>query len=59
MSETTITVEKKTPATLKAVTEFFRREGETLKGFTEEWKQLTDEDKEQIKEGIGNGTLTY
>jgi len=49
----------KTEATLKRVTEYFRRDGETLKGFTEEWKQLTEEDKQQIKQGLGDGTLTY
>lgn len=46
-------------ATLKQVTDYFRKEGQTLKGFTEEWKALSEEDKEQLKEGIGNGTLTY
>lgn len=44
-------------ATVKEIKEFF--------GFTSvaqmnaEWKQLTDKDKEQIREGIGNGTFTY
>lgn len=27
--------------------------------FMEEWKQLSEEDKEQLAEGIRNGTLTY
>lgn len=58
MTETT-NVAKSTPATLKTVTEYFRRSGETLKGFTEEWKALSDTDKEQLKQGIGDGTLTY
>lgn len=58
MTETTVAV-KSTPATLKAVTEFFRQPGESLKGFTEEWKALSDLDKEQIKNGLGDGTLNY
>lgn len=31
----------------------------TLSAFSKDWKQLSDKDKEQIKEGIGNGTFTY
>lgn len=46
-------------ATLKETAAFLRKENETLTQFSAEWKRLTDEDKEQIKEGIGNGTLTY
>lgn len=30
-----------------------------LKDFAEELKQLTAEDKEQLAEGIRNGSLTY
>lgn len=46
-------------ATLKAVAEFFRGEGETLKAFSTEWAALTPDDKAQLKAGIGDGTLTY
>jgi hypothetical protein len=47
-------------ATIKAIKEFFGlRPGDTLKSFTAEWASLSDQDKEQIREGIGNGTLTY
>lgn len=46
-------------ATLKQVTDYFRLPGQTLKGFTEEWKALSEKDKEDLKNGIGNGTLTY
>lgn len=46
--------------TIKAIKEFFgMRPGDTLKSFTEEWKALTDKDKAEIKEGIGNGSMTY
>lgn len=31
----------------------------TLKAFSDDWKELTDQDKEQIRQGISNGTLTY
>lgn len=27
--------------------------------FAREWRSLTDTDKDQIKRGIGDGTLTY
>jgi len=46
-------------ATLKQVADYFRGPGETLKAFSEEWKALSDTDKEQLKEGIGNGTFSY
>ena len=46
-------------ATLKQVADFFRKDGETLTQFSQEWKSLTDDDKAQIREGIGNGTFTY
>jgi len=41
------------------VADYFRKSGETLKGFTEEWKALSDADKDEIRLGLGNGTLTY
>jgi hypothetical protein len=46
-------------ATLKQVAEFFRQPGETLSKFAEEWKALSDTDKEQIKQGIGDGSFSY
>lgn len=46
-------------ATLKQVAEFFRKDGETLSKFADEWKSLTEDDREQIKKGIGDGSLTY
>lgn len=58
MNDTTVSV-KSTPATLKAVADYFRKPGETLKGFSDEWKALPDKDKNEIKEGLGNGSLTY
>lgn len=58
MTETTNTV-KTVQATLKQVADYFRLPGQTLKAFTEEWKALSDEDKDQLKSGLGNGTRTY
>ena len=46
-------------ATLKQVADFFRKDGETLSQFADEWKNLPDADKAQIKAGIGSGSLTY
>ena len=45
-------------ATLKDVREFF---GMTVGQFRDEWtkQRLTDQDKQEIREGIGNGTMTY
>lgn len=49
-------------ATLKQVAEYFRSgEGgyESLSAFSKDWKLLSETDRAQIREGIGNGTLTY
>lgn len=58
MTETTTV--KTTPATIKQVADYFgRKPGQTLKDWGEEWKQLSDEEKTQLREGIGDGSLTY
>lgn len=44
---------------IKDVMEYFGKGDGGLKGFQAEWKALTDKDKEQLKQGIGDGTLTY
>lgn len=46
-------------ATLKQVADYFRKDGEPLSKFGDEWKQLSDADKADLKQGIGDGTLTY
>lgn len=38
---------------------FGRRPGQNIQEFSQELKQLTDEDKAQLHAGIMNGTLTY
>lgn len=42
--------------TLKQIMEFF---GMNAAQFNKNWKELTPQDKAQIKAGIGNGSLTY
>lgn len=46
-------------ATLKDVMAFLRKDNETITQFSAEWKTLTDKDKADLKNGIGDGTLTY
>jgi len=43
--------------TLKKVREFFGYE--KLADFARDWRQLTEQDKADIKKGITDGTLTY
>lgn len=47
-----------TLATLKVVREFF---GMNVGQFRDEWTKqgLTDDDKRQIRQGLGDGTMTY
>lgn len=45
------------PATLNDVRKFFNIE--SVAKFSAMWKNLTDKDKAELKEGIGNGSLTY
>jgi hypothetical protein len=42
--------------TLKDIMAFF---GMSPKEMSREWKEMTDLDKADIKEGLGNGTLWY
>lgn len=47
-------------ATIKQVSDFFGKlPGQTLKDFSAEWSALSEVEKAQIREGLGNGTLTY
>ena len=43
----------------KAPENEFRPSPGTLTTFREEWKALSETDKNQLEEGIANGTLTY
>lgn len=44
------------PATVKEVMTFFEM---TAADFMKEWKVLSDKDKDDLKNGVGNGTLNY
>jgi hypothetical protein len=44
-------------ATLGQVKDFFGYP--TLAAFSADWKQVSNEDRAQIRAGIGDGTLTY
>lgn len=54
-------------ATIKQVADFFKiGDGKvstdprnSLTAFSKEWKELSDDEKTQLKQGIGDGTLTY
>jgi hypothetical protein len=48
-------------ATLKAVRDFFNdsRRPLSLTEFKTDWANLSEQDREQLKAGIGNETLTY
>jgi hypothetical protein len=48
-------------ATLNDVHKFFKGADAsyTLKAFRDDWANLSDETKNQLKVGIGNGTYTY
>ncbi len=48
--------------TIKDVADFFRTgipERDTLKIFRQEWENLSEKDKSDLRSGIGDGTLTY
>ena len=46
-------------ATLSDICKYFRLPSDTLRSIKSELDRLSDEDRAQIAEGIGNGTLTY
>jgi hypothetical protein len=44
------------PASLKEVRDYFGIDGKQM---IAEWRKLSDRDKVELREGIGDGTLTY
>lgn len=46
-------------AKLKSVIEFFKLDGDKTMALGKEFAELDDESKDQIKTGLGNGSLTY
>lgn len=45
------------PASIVQVKDFFGYDN--IGEFRKQWNELTEQDKAQIREGIGNGSLTY
>lgn len=51
---------KAVPATLAQVWKFFNTEGDyKLAQFRVEWALLSDNDRAQLKQGVGDASLTY
>ncbi len=46
-------------ASIKDVADAVKIPGETLKDFSATWKELPEEDKEQLRQGVGDGSMTY
>ena len=46
-------------ATLGQVFQFFKTSGYTMSDFSKDWKALPDRDRDDLKKGIGDGTLDY
>lgn len=46
-------------AKLSEIATFFRKPGESLSDFSKEWLALSDKDKEEIKKGFDDGSMTY
>jgi hypothetical protein len=46
-------------ASMVQVFNFFKAHDYPLAKFRVEWTALTDKDKDDLREGIGNGTHTY
>lgn len=48
------------PTNVKVLRDYFgKKEGGTLAGFAAELKELTDQEKQQLADGIRNESLTY
>lgn len=52
-----------TPATIIQVKDFFGFDGKTpennMAAFRKQWGELTADDKDQLRTGLGDGTLNY
>lgn len=46
-------------ASIKDVAEAVKVEGETLSAFSKQWRELSEQDKEDLKKGVGDGSMTY
>lgn len=46
-------------ATVSEIKSALKLGTETLKDFTNEWKNLPEKDKEDLRKGVGDGSMTY
>lgn len=46
-------------ASIKDIRDNLKIEGETLKDFAATWKDLSDKDKDDVRKGIADGSMTY
>jgi len=54
------TADAKGPSTIKTLRDFFgKKEGQTLSDMANEFKELSTEEKQQLADGINNGSLNY
>lgn len=52
--------DQKKPGNAAVIKKFFgTKQGQTMTGFMEELRELTPEDKEQLANGINDGSLNY
>jgi predicted component of type VI protein secretion system len=47
------------PAGLAAVQKYFATSDYNMAQFRSDWSKLTDKDKTDLRNGLGDGTLTY
>jgi uncharacterized protein YoxC len=51
--------DKPKTASIKDVADAVKVPGESLSAFSKQWRELTPEDKEDLKKGVADGTMTY
>lgn len=47
------------PDSLAEIAKYFRGPGQSLSDFSKEWKTLPDKDKDDIRKGFADGSMTY
>lgn len=57
--ETTTDAPAVKPAGLAQVQKFFATPDYNMAQFRSDWSKLSDADKTQLRQGLGDGTLTY
>lgn len=51
--------DKPKAASIKDVSDAVKVTGESLSAFSKQWRELSDKDKEDLKKGVGDGSMTY